>query len=546
MATAPAPRIGEFIRTHRSEIISDWERRARELPHARQLGRLRLIDHMPNLLDVMANLVDTGHFDLRSLKHVPETHAMQRLNIGFDLESVANEYGMLRRSIIELFDHHSPGHLRVSEVSCLNEAIDASIVRAVISYSAAQERTLVALDRITEAGRGGKPLAELLPALLKVLLETTSAVDSAAIYLREGDTLRVHAAFSREDLRKVSASLAMGEGFAGVIAAEKKARELNGGAEARKRGLETIFGVPLLEGDELVGVAEIGSAHAPALSREDKILFRSMASRAASLLFQSRLRESEKLERRRAEESLRLVRRDLEDRERLIGILAHDLRNPLNTISVIAGAVLRNEDQHAMTARAAGRVAEAAGRMGRMISDLLDFTRGRLGRKVQLTRSPTDLARLCERTREELALRHPKRVITLEVAGDCEGLWDPVRLSQVVGNLLGNALQYSPPGSPVDLRLSGEGAQVLLEVVNQSSHLTAEAKSRLFEPGRPATDGQDSGGLGLGLYIVRQIVTAHGGTVGVDSDERGVTFAVHLPRQPPKDNAVRPDGGASS
>lgn len=530
------PAMGDFIRSHRDQIIAHWELRARQLPHARPLGRLSLLDHIPELLDLMVELVEKGA-DVDTLKGLPEEHALQRLDIGFDLESVASEYGMLRRSILELFDEKEPKRVRLREISKLNHVIDTAITRAVVRYAEMKERTLLALDLITEAGLGGKPLSVLLPRLLSVLLDTVESLDSAAIYLREGDTLRVHACRTRRNVPTVSATFAMGESLVGMIAEKKEALEQRASKHVRERGLRTLFGVPLMEGAEVIGVVEVGSVSAPEFSHEDKALFRTMGSRAATLIYQARLRESEHTERERAKASLLLVSRNLEDRERLMGILAHDIRNPLTVISLTAERLQEKARLDEVTTQAAARIAEGARRMTRMVADLLDFTRRRMGRSIRLKLAPTDLAAVCERARLEIAMSHPDRQITLDASDDCNGVWDSDRVTRAIENLLGNALQYSPDDTPVRMRLRRQGDEMLLEITNQGAPLPAETQARLFEPYLSGELQGDSGGLGLGLFIVRQVVLAHEGTVGVHSNDDGITFAVRLPCHPGKDDA---------
>lgn len=534
MGTSNFPRIGAFIRDNRERIIAHWEHQARQLPTASKVEHPRLINHLPELLDLIVNLLNDPTRITDALARAPEEHALQRLDLGFDLKAVAAEYGMLRRSILQLFHEHDPDHPSLLEMASVNEVIDGAIGRAVVRYSKSQERTLQALDRITEAGLGGQPPDLLLPRLLSVLLETTEAVDSAAIYLSESGKLHMRASATRRGVPQVSVSLVYGEGLVGRIAKSKSPLEQIDGAQLGERRLRTLYGVPLMEGDELIGVAEIGSTTAPELSREDKVLLGSMAGRAAALIYQARLRESEKVERQRARESLRLVRRDLEDRERLMGILAHDLRGPLAMISLTAASLDRPDRHDAATVEAAARIADGARRMTRMINDLLDFTRSRLGRDLLLALAPTNLAKLCQRCLDEIALSHPDRQIALAVKGDCRGVWDADRISRAIDNLLGNAVKYSSPDSPIQVRLKRQDEDVHLEVSNEGPPIPPEIQAKIFEPHLSGDAAGDSGGLGLGLFIVRQVVLAHEGTVDARSDENGVTFHVRLPVHPPE------------
>jgi PAS domain S-box-containing protein len=232
---------------------------------------------------------------------------------------------------------------------------------------------------------------------------------------------------------------------------------------------------------------------------------------------------------RRAEAA---ARRAAEFGEKLIGIVSHDLRNPLNAINLSITMLLQSEALPAREQRAAARIAKSTDRMKRMISDLLDLTRGRLGGGIPIQRTPGDLRAVIRQGVEELEAAWPERTLQLRVeAGRYEGAWDAERLVQVVSNLGSNALQYSPPDTPVTFLL-GEGAngEVVLEVHNTGAPIPPEALPHLFDPFRRASS--EGGGLGLGLYIVEQVVSGHGGRIEVTSTaEAGTTFRVTLPRQ---------------
>jgi PAS domain S-box-containing protein len=230
---------------------------------------------------------------------------------------------------------------------------------------------------------------------------------------------------------------------------------------------------------------------------------------------------------RRAEAAARTA---AEFGERLIGIVSHDLRNPLNAIFLSVNPLLHSETLSPRDQRAAARIAKSAERMKRMIADLLDFTRGRLGGGIPIHRVPGELRTVVRQGVEELEAAWPERSVSLLLEpGRYEGAWDADRLVQVVTNLGSNALQYSPPDSPVTFRLTEEGEQVLLEVHNTGEPIPTEALPHLFDPFRRASSGGE--GLGLGLYIVEQVVRGHGGRIEVSSTaEAGTTFRVRLPR----------------
>jgi PAS domain S-box-containing protein len=214
-------------------------------------------------------------------------------------------------------------------------------------------------------------------------------------------------------------------------------------------------------------------------------------------------------------------------REHLVGIVGHDLRNPLTAIVTSAQLLLRYGELPERQARVVARIASSADRMARMIDDLLDFARSKLGGEVPIRPRRIDLRQICEQTVEELEFAYTRRV-RLEAEGDLWGDWDADRMAQVISNLVGNAVQHSDGEVTVSLR--GESDYVVLSTHNGGPAIPSEVLSHIFEPGRRG-DAR-SGGLGLGLFIAHQIVLAHGGTIEVISSEgAGTTFTVSLPRK---------------
>jgi PAS domain S-box-containing protein len=250
------------------------------------------------------------------------------------------------------------------------------------------------------------------------------------------------------------------------------------------------------------------------------------------------------LEQQRAE-SLEHLRSTAEFRERILGIVGHDLRNPLNAITLSARVLLVSEALPERELKAVRRIASSADRMVRMIGELLDFTRSRLGGGMPVDPRLADLSSICREALEELETSHPGSRLSLRVLGRGMGEWDAGRLSQVVSNLVGNALQYSPEGSPIHVTVDGrEPQEVVLSVHNQGAPIPEHVLPELFEPFRRGSrdpSHSNGGGLGLGLYIVQQIILAHGGTLGAESHEGdGTTFTAKLPRVNPQQPVACP------
>jgi len=234
------------------------------------------------------------------------------------------------------------------------------------------------------------------------------------------------------------------------------------------------------------------------------------------------------------------VARDVTDEKRrsefeqqLIAIVSHDLRNPLHAILLGAQALVARGGLDERTARSLGRIRASADRAARMVQDLLDFTRARVGHGIPVAPRPADLTAIARGATDEARVAFPGRAIQVEPSGDARGEWDPDRLTQVAANLVVNALKYSPRESPVTVRVHGSEGTATLEVHNRGSPISPDLLQHLFEPyrrGRAEEDDRSS--LGLGLYIAREIVRAHAGEIEVRSSEAdGTTFTVRLPRR---------------
>jgi signal transduction histidine kinase len=224
-------------------------------------------------------------------------------------------------------------------------------------------------------------------------------------------------------------------------------------------------------------------------------------------------------------------------RERFLAILGHDLRNPL--YGIIMGAQLLTESQSSLSdrqLRVATVILNTAGRMERLVADLLDFTRTRLGAGIPITTKPMTLTPVCEQVISEFETTDPGHSSRFEAFGDLDGEWDHDRLEQVISNLVGNAMQYAGDDGRVRVVAHGQGDEVVLRVHNGGTPIPANALNWIFEPmvRQPTSDPTTNRtGLGLGLYIAREIVTAHGGTIRVTSTEQdGTTFTMKLPRYP--------------
>ena len=232
------------------------------------------------------------------------------------------------------------------------------------------------------------------------------------------------------------------------------------------------------------------------------------------------------------------VREQARFAQQLIGIVSHDLRNPISAILLSAGQLARHLKGDLRQSRSIERVAWAAQRANRLIYDLLDFTQSRLGGGLEVKLASCDIAQLARRTIEEIALQNPQRQIDLQVQGDVAADVDADRVAQIFINLINNAIQHGPPEAPIRVTLSGDDGDVTLAINNPGPVIPPSTLDQLFEPmQRAKATASKTRSIGLGLYIVKCIAEAHAGRVSAQSSaERGNTFVAHLPRRCPDDD----------
>lgn len=214
--------------------------------------------------------------------------------------------------------------------------------------------------------------------------------------------------------------------------------------------------------------------------------------------------------------------------ETMVAVLSHDLRTPLSAIMMCAQVIgIRGGGDDAVQ-RSVQRIKAAGGRMGRMIEQLLDFSRIRSG-VLQLNPKDADLQAVAQGVLHELQHSRPGARIELTTHGELAGRFDVDRIAQVLSNLLSNAVQHGQPGAPVRLTLDGREPGWLRASVFNTGQVPEHLMGQLFDPFK-GTQEQGSEGLGLGLYIVDQFVRAHGGEVGASNTPEGVLFQWRIPR----------------
>ncbi|HEY0191385.1 MAG TPA: PAS domain-containing protein [Kofleriaceae bacterium] len=232
-----------------------------------------------------------------------------------------------------------------------------------------------------------------------------------------------------------------------------------------------------------------------------------------------------------AKVALAEVRSRAEYEQRLIGIVSHDLRNPLNSIG-LAAQLLAGQALTPLAAKTVTRLQRSADRATRLIADLLDFAKARIGSTIPINPRPTNLREIVEQVVDEFQVVAPTRIIRVGHAGDESGTWDADRIAQVISNLVGNAIQHGTPTQPITVESRIDGDDAVLAVCNEGPPIPAAELAAMFEPfKRGSNAGAAHGSMGLGLYIAREVVTAHGGSITVASQlGHGTCFTVRLPR----------------
>lgn len=377
-----------------------------------------------------------------------------------------------------------------------------------------------------------------VPTILKVISETTglrlaliarvtedswtacATLDRMNFGLRVGDQLDVATTLCRE----VRSSLQ-------TIVIEHASQEPQfcNHPTPKLYGFESYIAVPIFRtnGEYFGNICALDAS--PARLRDEKTL--SMIHLFAEMVSLQLAAEEEHA---RDREALSDARSAAELREQFIAVLGHDLRSPLS--SMVAGtSFLLETVESPQQRKILERVQSSGERMSSLINDVLDFARGRLGGGIPIALQPVENAeKIVNHVAAEIASAHPERTIRVAYKDPGMAYFDPARVTQLLTNLVANAVQHSPPGEPVDVFVDGTEDLIRFAVTNQGEPIPASLISNVFKPYCRGERDQQSSGLGLGLYIVSEIVRSHGGCVQVTSTkETGTTFTVALPRSGP-------------
>ncbi|BCX65932.1 MULTISPECIES: sensor histidine kinase [Pseudomonas] len=251
--------------------------------------------------------------------------------------------------------------------------------------------------------------------------------------------------------------------------------------------------------------------------------------------FQDMIRFNEAIDEALAESTAAYAEQVNRSRDIFLAILGHDLRAPLQAVSMSTELLMRKAQLEGDALTCANNIKRGTRHMAAMVNDLLELVRSRLGKSLPIDPAPMDLAAVAHEAIAQACAGNPECDPTLNVAGDMQGNWDAARLSQLLQNLIGNALQHGSTKGDVTLTLTGEPDTVRLTVHNYGTPIAEQDIGTIFDPLIRSADeelGRPSTSLGLGLFIVKEVVDAHGGTVEVSSSElEGTLFTVVLPRK---------------
>ncbi|HEX8702419.1 MAG TPA: ATP-binding protein [Myxococcaceae bacterium] len=484
--------LADFLTRRRDEVVERFKERVGGSLSPDGLTESDLRNHLPAFLGQLSLALreETWPPSARVFSHnaTAEQHGRQRLDVGFSLDALTREYGLLHDCILELLEEAGE-RPTLRELRLLAGCIAGANADSVTQYVHYQQ----ALLRESE---------ERLQAILDNAPAAVYVKDVQGRWLIVNRRMEALFGRTREEL--------VGQSDEQVLAPAVVARIHATDAQvlARNEPLESEEELPLADG--------------PHTYLSLKFPLRDSEGRPTGVCGIS----TDITERRRVQDF----------HQRLLGIVGHDIRGPLSAITLSAATLLGQVGLSPAQVRSLQRISRSAERIERLVALLLDFTRAQLGLTLPLRPAPVCMASLCERVLDEVQAAHPGRPLHLDSSGDTCGEWDPDRLMQVLGNLVSNAVRYSPSNAPVEVRIHGDAHAVTLQVHNGGAPIPDEARPTLFLPFRRGEKAAAVAreGMGLGLYIVREVVKAHEGTITVDSSaEDGTTFTVLLPRHLP-------------
>jgi signal transduction histidine kinase len=392
-------------------------------------------------------------------------------------------------------------------------------------------RQLRRLQEVTATALANLPLQQLFENLLSTICEVVSSEIAVVLMLdAAANELYTVAAFGPNTDSLVPLRLAVGESLAGRVAAERTVivvRDANHDTSLRPAlralGVRTVLGIPLLARDQLIGVLEVGSFADREFASDETDFIQHVGHQVAIAIENSMLYEA-------AREAIRL-------KDRFLSIASHELKTPLHALLGWT-EVLRTIHNDEVRARALDAIESSAHTQAELIEDMLDASRVREG-KLVLERTSVDVTAVVRTAVKTVQRAADQRGVRLETELPPNAPLiqaDGARIRQVVWNLLSNAIKFTPAGKTVRTRVQVDDDVATITVEDEGEGISRDFLPQIFDELRQEEKGTRAGGLGLGLYIVKAIVSLHGGTVEASSDGagRGATFVVRLPVVPPQ------------
>lgn len=516
------------------DILSQWCDRIREvIPSARERNSFLLLDHLPKFLECLGAIL-AGTASVEDIPEFPDyarIHGELRAHLpDFSLDEVFVEYAILREVTMEVLERKRPLPLSIRLV--LQAGIDRAVRSAVRHYVEATQQELEASERrlrrlqaLSDVALSHLGIEELLCELLE-RIRRMFAADTTVILLRRDDVLWVRAALGLEEEVSGRVEVPLGHGFAGRIAASGNplivpdTRGVEIVSPALRQRARSLLGVPLVLEGAVIGVLHVGTREARDFTDEDQDFLQLAADRVALAIDRARLFQE--------------LRQANERKTQFLAMLAHEMRTPLSAVNS-AAYILQEIQVEGRAVKQLETIQRQTANLARLVEDLMDVSRISQGR-IELRRELVDLCTLAvqavqavqpfiDARGQEITCTIPSGPLAVDA--------DPVRLNQIIVNLLNNAAKYTEPGGRIWLTVEPREEQVTLRIRDSGVGIDPSVLPKLFdlfaqvEP----SEAKSHGGLGIGLFLVKRLVDLHGGQIDVRSEGvgAGTEFSVHLP-----------------
>jgi PAS domain S-box-containing protein len=397
---------------------------------------------------------------------------------------------------------------------------------------------LRAIQAVTEAALAHLDFDGLLATLLERISEALSVDTVAILWLHEDEQVLIPWAVKGGQEIEAGSPVPLGRGFAGRIATERRPIVLDDVEDderldpfVRADGVRSLMGTPLIIEGRVTGVLQVGTRYRRRFTEADTTSLQIVADRVALAIDRARLYQTARLARDEAEEAIRSVRL----RDDFLSTAAHELKTPVTSLRGFAELLMRVSDRGqeldpARYHRAVHTIHRQAQNLSRLVNQLLETSRLDSGR-LELDRQMEDLTPLVRRAVEQAQAQTERHQLSLVAAGEVHARVDPFRFEQVVTNLLDNAIKYSPDGGRIDVELMQPTPErARFGVRDHGIGIPPDQQARIFERYYQAHAASHRSGLGLGLYLSREIVERHGGRLWVESaNGEGTRFVAEIP-----------------